>query len=196
MKTVFLKLVALFLGIFGLSRMALTFSDIVVSGTITLRDFGKQLVPINYRLVTQDPAQADTDVKAIAGYLKAITGLQIARVGYNLAYETVGDDATGLTNPAPSFGAEREHYSVFEVTKGDGEKATLMVPGPIQAILNSANPDYVEYTQADVDAYLDMYKTTGTNLVTIGDQSIVGNPSAAYTRHKESKTKVTRQKLG
>lgn len=196
MKIMFLKFLGLFAAIFGLSRMALTFADVVVSGTITLRDFGKQLQPVNYRLVTTDPAQADTDVKAIAGYLKAITGLQVARVGYSVGYETVGDDSIGLTNPAPAFGAEREHYSVFEVTKGDGEKATLMVPGPIQAILNSANPDYIEYTQADVDAYLDMYKTTGTNLVTIGDQSIVGNPSAAYTRHKESKTKVTRQKLG
>lgn len=176
--------------------MALTFADIVISGSITLVDFGGQNAVLNVNLVETDPVQAQTDLETIANRIKAISGLQVDRIALNVAYTTVADDAVGVLNPAPSFGAEREHYSVFEVTLSDGRKASILVPGPIQAILNTANPDYIESANAAVQSFLDIYRTTGDNLATVGTESVVGDPSQAYTRHKESRTKVERRKLG
>lgn len=176
--------------------MALTFADIEVGGTITLVDFGNQSAVVSYNLVTTDEAQALLDIQEIANRLKGISGLQITRVTVQISYTTIGDDATGITNPAAAFGAEREHYSVFEVVLSDGRKVSVYVPGPVQAILNTATPDYIEVANTAVQDYLDIFRTTGDNLATIGAESIVGDPNQAYTRHKESRTKVERKKLG
>ena len=120
-----------------------------------------------------------------------MTGLTV-----NTAYTTIGDDASGVTNPAPAFGAEREHSSVFEVNLGDGRKAKIIAPSPAEAILNTADTDFVDITNTAVDSFMDLFRATDDNLALVSGQSVVGSPSAAYTRHKESRTQVTRRKIG
>lgn len=176
--------------------MALTFGGVEISGSVTLVDFGGQKVNVGYSLVSTDTAQGLLDMQVIAERLKAISACQVDRVTVNTAYTIVGDDATGVTNPAPAFGAEREHASVFEVNLADGRKAKLTAPSPAEVILNTADPDFIDVANTFVDSFLDLFKSTEDNLAVVSGQSIVGSPSSAYTRHKDSRIQVTRRKIG
>lgn len=100
--------------------MPLSFTSPKYTLSILMADFTGLTVPVYYNLNAVTSAQADTDAKAIAARLKAISGLRVHALRIDCKYNDVDSDP-------PAGDKENTAYLAGETVTG--RWAVLQVPG-------------------------------------------------------------------
>jgi len=150
--------------------MALTKQGYVLS--VDLVDRGGKVTTRRYPLVTTDTAgdisAVLTDVGTILTRLNGVSALVVKQYSVNLEYLE-----TSLTLPT-SAEAELEQHALItaQITGFPNKSAVIDIPGPEQLVFQAASgpgADLVNFTQAEVDDYLEIWDNATGELATISD---------------------------
>jgi len=173
------------------------------TASVTFIDYNKQTTNYNFDILAATPAAALTALQGIvlpafgvtaAGHLQ---GLQM--LSYTMSiHQEIGDDDDGVTNPAPSYGHQREMFGVLAFPV-DGEIVEHQFPNPTDLMLDPNDKRYLNLDPANVGSlplrnYITLFTSATPTLQIRGKKP--GAPQKGFMRHRESRVQTENTKIG
>lgn len=159
---------------------------------VQLVDRGARTTTRRYHLVATDTAwdasAVNTAVGTILTNLNAVTELVVKSYRMGVLFLE-----TSLTLPTSAEAELEQHLLITGQIKGiPGKSAVIDLPGPAQICFLAASgegADQMNRTQPEVDNWIDMFDSAGTNLIKVSDGEFI---DANIVRGRKTHSKSTR----